>query len=149
LSNRYASFWLRFVAYIIDSFIIYIIVIPISFIIGFLIGIISLTIGGDPTFITLVSETTGSAIGIITFISYYAMFEQSRWQATPGKRLIGIKVVAENDERISIKRALIRTLGKYLSALIFLIGYIMAAFTENKQALHDFLAKTYVINVEK
>jgi uncharacterized RDD family membrane protein YckC len=149
LSKKYAVFGLRFIAYIIDSFVIYIIVMPISFMIGFLIGLTSVTVSSDPSLIANISKTVGSAIGIITFICYYAMLEQSKWQATLGKRFMGIIVVDENEGRITITRALVRTLAKYLSALLFLIGYIMAAFTENKQALHDFLAKTYVINVEK
>ena len=78
---------------------------------------------------------------------YYALMESSSFQATIGKRALGLKVTGMNGEPISFGTASIRYFGKILSHLIFSIGYIMAAFTEKKQALHDMLAGCLVIHV--
>lgn len=77
---------------------------------------------------------------------YYAVFESSILKATPGKIVLGMKVTNLNEKGISFGTASIRYFGKFLSAAIFGIGFIMAAFTQKKQALHDTLAKTVVVN---
>ena len=76
---------------------------------------------------------------------YFVGFESSSWQATPGKRALGLIVTDTEGRRISPARAVGRYFGKILSGLILLIGYIMIAFTERKQGLHDFLAGTLVV----
>ena len=75
---------------------------------------------------------------------YHSIMESSSMQATLGKRLLGIRVVDMQGERISFLRATGRFFGKFLSSLILAIGYLMAAFTERRQALHDMLAGTLV-----
>jgi uncharacterized RDD family membrane protein YckC len=71
--------------------------------------------------------------------------ERSAKQATVGKLAIGIKVTDLDGGRISFWRALGRTFAKIISGIILFIGYIMAAFTERKQALHDKIADTLVV----
>ena len=71
--------------------------------------------------------------------------ESSSWQATLGKKVLGLVVVDENGQRISLAKGIGRYFGKILSALIVLIGFIMVAFTEKKQGLHDMLAGTLVL----
>ncbi|GIO86809.1 RDD family protein [Paenibacillus faecis] len=90
---------------------------------------------GVPMLLTLVSQCL-----------YFSLMESSKYQATLGKMLLGIVVVNRNYERLTYGKALVRYLGRLLSALTFGIGYIMAAFTKNKQALHDLVADTYVLN---
>ena len=84
-------------------------------------------------------------------IGYSAFFESSKWQATPGKRLMGLIVTDLNGNRISFARAFCRYLGKIVSFLTFFIGFLIAAFTDKKQALHDKMASTLVFRkpVEK
>lgn len=77
---------------------------------------------------------------------YFAIQESSEHQATFGKRALGIIVVDEQGNRISFGRATGRFFAKWLSGVILYIGYIMAAFTARKQALHDLIASTLVIN---
>ena len=72
--------------------------------------------------------------------------ESSQKQATLGKIIVGIKVTDLEGNRISFAKASGRHFGKYISAFILCIGYIMAGFTEKKQALHDILASCLVIN---
>jgi uncharacterized RDD family membrane protein YckC len=57
----------------------------------------------------------------------------------------GMKVTDENGNRITFARATGRYFGEYLSALTLFIGYMMAGWTERKQALHDLLAGTLVV----
>ncbi len=76
---------------------------------------------------------------------YYALMESSVKQATWGKMLIGIKVTDLEGNRISFGKATARHFSKIISGLILCIGYIMAGFTEKKQALHDIIAGTLVV----
>ena len=78
-------------------------------------------------------------------VAYFVGFEGSVKQATPGKMAMGLVVTNQRGGRISYLQALGRFAGKYLSALILLIGFIMVAFTERKQGLHDLLAQTLVV----
>jgi uncharacterized RDD family membrane protein YckC len=71
--------------------------------------------------------------------------ESSVKQGTVGKMILGIKVTTINGGRISFARATGRFFAKILSSLFLFIGYIMAAFTQRKQALHDIIAETLVI----
>jgi uncharacterized RDD family membrane protein YckC len=62
-----------------------------------------------------------------------------------GKLVLNIKVTDYSYEKVSFGRATGRFFSKYISSFILLIGYIMAGFTEKKQALHDLIASCYVI----
>lgn len=82
---------------------------------------------------------------VLVWWLYYALFESSRWQATPGKRVLGLIVTTEAYETMTFGRASGRFFGMILSYMICCIGFIMAAFTEKKQALHDIIARTLVL----
>jgi uncharacterized RDD family membrane protein YckC len=84
-----------------------------------------------------------SGIKLIILFFYYTLFEASAWQATPGKRLLKLRVTDVNSERISTGKSALRFFSKILSTQL-LIGYIMILFTERKQGLHDLIAKTIV-----
>ena len=90
--------------------------------------------------------------GIVSFVFsscaswiYEAAMESSAKQATVGKMAMGLKVTNLEGRRISFTRATGRHFAKYISAMILLIGYIMAGFTERKQALHDMIASCLVL----
>ncbi len=74
-------------------------------------------------------------------------FALVRWQATLGKKLLGMKVVDYAGNRISFGRATGRYFAGFLSVLLLFIGLIMVAFTKRKQALHDKLASTLVVKI--
>jgi uncharacterized RDD family membrane protein YckC len=76
---------------------------------------------------------------------YYTWLESSAWGATVGKRLMGLRVTDEAGGRISLARANARYWSKILSAVLLSIGFLMAAFTARKQALHDLIAHTLVV----
>jgi len=80
---------------------------------------------------------------------YFALMESSSKQATLGKMMIGVIVTDTDGNRISFGRASGRYFAKIPSAIILMIGYIMAAFTKRKQALHDMMAGCLVIRKPK
>ena len=91
--------------------------------------------------------------GIVQFIAnvlvgctYYAAFHSSAAQATPGKRAFGIKVTDLEGRRIGLGRAIGRYFATWISTVILLVGFLLAAFTGKRQALHDILCGTLVVN---
>lgn len=153
----YAGFWIRLGAWVIDTIILAVVSFIILFILiaGALIGSLS-TIYNPALFYTATFQGT-AAIGLILWwISmlainwlYYAYQESSVKQATLGKQVFGLIVTSVDGERISFARASARWVGRIISGLIFCIGYIMIAFTEKKQGLHDMIADTLVVYKEK
>ena len=67
-------------------------------------------------------------------------------QATLGKMAVGIKVTDDDGQRIASRVASAAISPRILSSLILFIGYIMAAFTDRKRALHDMIASTLVVD---
>ena len=161
----YSGFWNRFIAFVVDQIIL-----------GFIRGFFFISTGDlfninnllfkeskreyfvsislyqeydDPSalFLSMIalfflSVSFNALIGWL----YYAFFESSDKMATPGKMAFSIKVTDNLGEKISFARASGRYFGKYLSGLILFAGFIMAAFTEKKQALHDVLANCLILN---
>ena len=127
----YASFLQRVAATFIDTIIYKICTIVIQVCLSF-------SGSADTSFLdTLV------ALGFWLFYFVYA--ESSPWQATLGKKIVGIKVTDLNGQRISFWRSLARDLAKNVSNLTFGIGYLMCIWTEQKQCLHDKIASCLVV----
>lgn len=129
---EYAGFWRRFCASIIDGIILSIIL-----------YIIALILGTDLADIE--QNITINVISIILGIVYFAWFNSSEMQATPGKRVMGCYIIDKNGNRITFLRALGRYFAMIISAIPLMIGYLMVAFTQKKTGLHDIIASTYVI----
>ena len=151
---EYAGFWWRFLAHLIDdiiiSFVSWIFILPIFAIFG--VSLYSMKQAGyDMEDSAMFLAPLIGAYSSIAFISiiinwlYFAIMESSKIQGTLGKMLLKIKVTDYDGNRISFARATGRYFGKIISGMILMIGYIMAGFTEKKQALHDILASCYVI----
>lgn len=143
-SSAYGGFWIRFVAAIVDAIVVQIVVVPVAMVFGGMSGLA----GGLSSSSDLGIHLFGGGVGFIVAIAgswlYEAFLESSTYQATLGKMLFGMKVTDLFGNRIAFGRATARHFAKYLSGMILLIGYIMAGFTERKQALHDMLAGTLV-----
>lgn len=90
-------------------------------------------------------EPAWLALAVVTWLVYSFLFESSSWQATPGKRFLGIEVTDEEGQRLSYQQSLIRTSGKVLSVAVLGMGYLLGAVDNRKQTLHDKLARTLVI----
>ena len=138
----YAGFWKRAAAALIDGIITNVLV-------GLCMGVVAGLIRGA-------ASQTGHqgaglvvvAVGVVMYWLYFALFESSSKQATPGKMMVGIKITDAAGNRISFGRASGRHFGKILSASLLFIGYVTAAFTQKKRGLHDMLAGCLVVNKE-
>jgi hypothetical protein len=87
-------------------------------------------------------------IWIASFIGpwlYAALFESSAMQATPGKKAIGLKVTDLQGNRISFGRATGRYFAEWITGMTLFVGYVMVAFTQKRQSLHDMIAGTVVV----
>lgn len=145
----YAGFWLRFVAWFIDRIVLQfagsILTLPFAASMG-----IREFLRSHPTspedFIPLF-ENMRRVFLIILVLEwlYYALLESSVWQATLGKKALGLEVTDLAGGRISFGNATGRYFARYISFFTLGIGYIMAGFTQKKQALHDMIAGTLVI----
>lgn len=141
-SSNFVGFWKRLVALVIDSLILGL---PTSFVM--IIGI-SFFVALGPVLSQYNLQFLGLLIPLANLVIpwlYMAGFESSGWKATPGKMALGIKVTDTNGEQISFGQATGRYFGKFVSGIILGIGFIMAGFTDQKQALHDLIANTLVL----
>lgn len=156
MNTNYAGFWLRFVALLIDGLLIgviqFVAIMPLLAIFG---------IGVADDLQNMESMDEAEAMGMVGSMMamgfatqavffvintlYFALMESSSKQATVGKIVLGLKVTDVNGNKLDFVKALVRNLCKLISSAIFLIGYIMAGFTEKKQALHDIIASTLVV----
>lgn len=153
----YAGFWKRVAAYILDGIILYI---PQM--------LIEKAFGGDAAKAAL-KQASLDAVGnpdammaanmhyystmwpamlliLVMGVLYFALCESSAWQGTLGKLALGIRVTDLQGKRISFPRALGRYFAKILSAIILGIGFLMVAWTQRKQGLHDMICDTLVLN---
>jgi uncharacterized RDD family membrane protein YckC len=158
---EYAGIFRRFIAMIIDGFITGIISNGIGYAAGFLWGIVApgqitemraALANSDPNnfdykiltpYMDLVMIVTIMVILIIWL--YFAGFESSGMQGTPGKLAMGIKVTDTDGDPIGFGMATGRYLGRIISGLLLDLGYVFAFFTSKKQTLHDLIAGTIVI----
>jgi uncharacterized RDD family membrane protein YckC len=148
----YAGFWVRFIAYLIDGFVLgiatMVVMIPLFFVM-----ILAVPIDSGS------SDSSNAGFGaafcciycltmIVTLVGtwlYFAWFESSKYMGTPGKILLGLAVTDENGNRISLRKATLRYVSKLLTNVVFWIGFIAIAFSSKKQGLYDMIAHTYVI----
>jgi len=147
----YANFILRLGAFVMDALILGIF---LSILRWLLVNILSLDLRLEnflsddqeliitPFFYVSFMIFTGAQI--IVFWLYYA-FTESRFGASPGKLLFKLRVTGTDGRLINFKRASGHTFARFLSFLPFLTGYLMAAFTDKTQALHDLLSECIVI----
>ncbi|HVG30034.1 MAG TPA: RDD family protein [Pyrinomonadaceae bacterium] len=140
----YASFWQRVGAYLIDFLLISAVTCPIGMAMGAFAALAGR--GGESAQVaSLAMQMIVNLISIVAGWLYFALLECSSWQGTVGKKVIGIRVTDEYGRRIGFGRATGRYFAKIISSLICLIGFIMAAFTEKQQGLHDMIAGTLVL----
>lgn len=132
----YARFTARFVALLVDWALLSAAAVAVSF------------LSGERTLHGGMHAMAGGSMGALNALAgwlYFALQESSAAQATLGKRALGLRVVGPGGGRITFARATGRHFAKWLSALPLGLGFLMAVFTEKKQALHDLLAGTCVV----
>jgi uncharacterized RDD family membrane protein YckC len=147
----YGGFWIRVVAKILDGIIIGILGVGINMLVAFFVF-------GSPNYLgqallkhsahdRLVYQSISVPLGICLAI-VYACFFILRWDATPGNMAVGLKLVRSDGEKLTAGRIVGRYFSEWLSALILCMGYVMVAFDDQKQALHDRICDTRVIRVK-
>ncbi len=137
---RPAGFWIRVVAYIVDSILLWIVS-------GVLMGLAGVNMLAMDPESAAAASAAGGIMGLVVIVlnlGYFIAFEASKLQATPGKLVVGVRVSDAAGQRIGIGRSIGRTLSKIVSSLILLIGFIMVAFTDQKRGLHDMMAGSLV-----
>jgi uncharacterized RDD family membrane protein YckC len=141
---EYAGFWRRTLAFIIDFVLInivaWILLVPPSAVLGFTMdGIV------PAEHLGAVVQIFGYLLGLLLSWLYFTLLESSRWQATVGKKVLGLRVADQMHRRIGFGRANARYWSKNLSALIFGTGFLMIGLSARKQGLHDRIASTIVL----
>lgn len=138
----YAGFWRRVAARFIDT-----IITNICFaVIVFIFGIIMAAGGTDDPDVLKIRVLLLGSIFIVVGWMYYAVMESSPAQGTLGKMALGIKVTDLDGKRVGFGKATGRHFGTIISGLLLLSGFIMVAFTDKKQGLHDMMAGCLVVN---
>lgn len=135
---QYAGVFIRLIAGITDAFLSLIIGGFLIFFLPFCLDVL----GYDPSVLTRIFIFL-TVFGVFQSL-YCAILLSSKWQATLGMKMWHLKIVNTNYERVGFGRAIWRELLRELSGFLY-IGYIMIAFTSKKQALHDMIAGTYVL----
>ncbi len=149
----YAGFWKRVAAYFIDAFVVG----AASQIVQMVVMVVFMAVGAGTGSFTPGANPFGSAFGIVIIVSvyllpillqafYFAAFHASSKQATLGKMAVGIKVAGDDGRRISLLRGVTRHFASWISWLLLGLGCLMAAFTQRKQALHDLICQTQVVD---
>lgn len=144
----YAGFWVRFLAKFIDGIVNWVISTVLN------LGLAAVLLGAvvfNPKPVQAPSQGAFFAyqaatvlLGIVTGLLYYWFF-LTRKGATLGKMALGLKVVRSDGAPITSGRAIGRYFAEWLSSMILAMGYIMAAFDDEKRALHDRVCDTRVI----
>ncbi|MGG4202811.1 RDD family protein [Paenibacillus jamilae] len=151
----YAGFWKRFLAYLIDFIILYVSTRFVSMVMLIIVGFASFfnvrTIldwgtNGDYRCVGIFMITFWIVSFIVLGWLYSAIMESCKCKATVGKLSFGIVVVDEHNQKLSFGRASARYMSGYINIFTVFVGFIMAAFTARKQALHDLIARTYVVD---
>ncbi len=153
--RQYAGFWLRLAAFVIDTIILAV----AGQVVGSLVQAMVFPNGlrklaelrehpeaADPAALVFIFQMTGVmlVVGLVIGIAYDVFFLR-RYAATPGKLAVGVRIERADGSPLSTGRIIGRYFGRTLSGLVMCVGYLIAAFDEQKRALHDFLCDTRVV----
>ncbi len=153
----YAGFWKRALAFVIDSFVLSI---PVGLVLLALwvpqiMSIMKMAASGaepSPEVMMGIMTRYFASMALTWLIAivggwlYYALLESGKHQATLGKRALRIKVTGSHGQRITFARATGRFFAKMISGMTLYFGFYMAGFTQKRQALHDIVADTFVVD---
>ena len=135
----YGGFWIRFVAVVVDALILWVVSMFYS-------APLLVFVGFNPRDTTrlLIAEGVLILLSFLVGVAYETFFV-GRYGATPGKMICHLKVVRPDGSRLTYMRSMARHFAKILDSFTFLIGYIIAAFDDEKRSLHDRICDTRVI----
>jgi uncharacterized RDD family membrane protein YckC len=142
---HYGGFWIRVASATVDMLLLFAATFPVRILLGSAITLAGMDAKVPAHELFLASRGVRIAVAIVIGWAYRAGMESSRHQATLGKMALGLKVVDLEGKRLSLSHATARYFAKYLSILALGIGYLMVAFDDQKQGLHDRIAETLVL----
>jgi len=145
--TSYAALWFRFVAGIIDVLSAGVVIMAVARTAIDALGSAGYIRGADRRLADFGTSAEQWAIALFSYWLYSAVMESSPLEATVGKLMLRLRVTDADGHRISFIRATGRYWGKIVSLGTFFIGFLMAVGNDRKQALHDRLAQTVVIEV--
>lgn len=140
---RYAGFWIRVLAKILDSIAMGIVIGIPMLILLFTTGMFSMQ-GGQPSFAAVGLQIMLQVVGMGAGIAYNT-YMHGKYGATLGKMAVGIRVVMADGSPVTYMRAFGRAWADILSGMVCYIGYIIAGFDAEKRSLHDHICQTRVI----
>lgn len=120
----HASIWKRFWAFVIDVIVFAVLFWALA---------------------QLIDNFTVSLLLLVLIWLYYALMESSPWQASLGKRIMGLKVVDKRGRRLTFGKATKRLLSRLITNFTFYFGFFSAAFDKQNKTLHDRLSKSLVV----
>jgi uncharacterized RDD family membrane protein YckC len=144
IATKYAGFWIRVAAAILDSLLLLTAGLPLRALFGSAVTVFGMNANMPIHDLMHLRRLVRLAIALALAWAYRAGMESSSYQATLGKLAVRLKVTDEHGNRLSFARATARHFAKYLSLMSFGIGYFMVGFDEEKQGLHDRIAGTRV-----
>jgi len=140
---KFAGFWIRALAMLIDVILLqalyFITLSPFVIVIGILAA------NMPPLLAMQIGIAFVSVLAILLQWMWFTIGDSSVWQATPGKKILGLKVVDINGEKIGFGKSNVRYWSRIISTLPAFMGYLMTGMNAKKQSLHDKIAKTIVI----
>lgn len=148
---RPAGFFSRAIAFLIDLVILSFSATLIVFMVNEIIIFFGLTDLVNRLALSIQSRTIATRISIsilyyIYSLIYFALF----WTligSTPGKILLGLRILRTNGKKMTFFHSLVRAFSYYISAIVFFLGFIWIIFDKRRQALHDKIAGTIVIYI--
>jgi len=145
-TTQYGGFWIRFAAKLLDGLILGPVVLVLLFIMGLVMAAGAWRHSSpEDMAVTAMAASAGFWLAMIAVQAAYATFFVGRWGATPGKMICGLKVVLADGGKVTYARAFGRFWAEAVSYMAFLVGYIMAAWDEQKRAMHDHMCDTRVV----
>lgn len=140
---QFAGFWIRLGAKLIDWAVLYAVAALVER------SLVALVFDG-------VAPALGDWAGMFRLLSYaapiniffalaYTVFFMKKHEATPGKRILGLRVVDPAGGRLTTGRIVGRFFAELLSRITFFAGYVMAGFDDQKRTLHDYMCDTRVV----
>ena len=131
---NYGGFWIRVVAYIIDAILL-----------GIASTIVNIIFHANPSDPQNSGNTIAGLVNFVIGLAYFVGF-WSYWSATPGQRILRLRVVDANTmQPLGVRKAILRYIGLVISFLVCFIGVIWVAFDSRKQGWMDKIAGTVVL----
>lgn len=143
-SLRKAGFWLRSVAFLVDAGLVALLATGGAMLVDMAVQIGGMISSAPEAGLEWLETTATSLIVALIALCYFTLFVGLHGQ-TPGKMLLGLKIIRTTGEEVGYGRALVRWIGQCLGLLPLGVGFLMVAFSRRKQALHDKIAGTYVV----